>query len=29
MLARVRHPNVVTVHGAQEYRGSVGIWMDW
>jgi hypothetical protein len=28
MLARVRHPNVVTVHGAQEYRGSVGIWME-
>lgn len=28
MLARVRHPNVVTVHGAQEYRGCVGIWME-
>lgn len=28
LLARVRHPNVVTIHGAQEYRGSVGIWME-
>jgi len=28
LLARVRHANVVTVHGAQEFRGSVGIWME-
>jgi serine/threonine protein kinase len=26
MLARVRHPNVMTVHGAQEIDGKVGIW---
>jgi hypothetical protein len=28
LLARIRHPNVITVYGAQEYRGSVGIWME-
>jgi hypothetical protein len=28
LLARVRHPNVVTVHGADCFDGSVGIWMD-
>jgi serine/threonine protein kinase len=28
LLARVRHPNVVTVYGAQEYEGLVGIWME-
>jgi len=28
LLARIRHPNVVTVHGAQERDGAVGIWME-
>lgn len=27
-LARVRHPNVVTVHGADRHDGRVGLWMD-
>ena len=27
-LARVRHPNVVTVHGADSHDGRVGFWMD-
>ena len=27
-LARVRHTNVVTIHGADERDGRVGIWMD-
>jgi eukaryotic-like serine/threonine-protein kinase len=27
-LARVRHPNVVTVHGADRHEGRAGIWMD-
>jgi len=29
LLARVRHPNVVTVHGAGIQEGRVGIWTDW
>jgi serine/threonine protein kinase/tetratricopeptide (TPR) repeat protein len=29
LLARVRHPNVVTVYGADEYNGTVGVWMEW
>jgi eukaryotic-like serine/threonine-protein kinase len=29
LLARVRHPNVVTVYGVDEYEGSVGLWMEW
>ena len=29
MLARLRHPNVVTVHGADQHNGSVGIWMEF
>jgi len=29
LMARVRHPNVVTVHGAAEHNGRVGIWMDY
>jgi serine/threonine protein kinase/dipeptidyl aminopeptidase/acylaminoacyl peptidase len=29
LMARVRHPNVVTVHGAEEINGQVGIWMDY
>lgn len=28
LLARVRHPNVVTVHGADAREGRVGIWME-
>jgi serine/threonine-protein kinase len=28
MLARVRHQNVVTVHGAQQVGNEVGIWME-
>ena len=27
-LARVRHPNVVTVHGVEQADGRVGIWME-
>lgn len=27
-LARVRHPNVVTVHGADQHEGRVGLWTD-
>jgi serine/threonine protein kinase len=29
LLARVRHPNVVTVYGVDEYDGTVGLWMEW
>ena len=28
LLARVRHPNVVVVHGADHIGGRVGIWME-
>ena len=28
-LARVRHPNVVTVHGADTVVGATGIWMEF
>jgi TolB-like protein/Tfp pilus assembly protein PilF/tRNA A-37 threonylcarbamoyl transferase component Bud32 len=28
-LARIRHPNVVTVHGADIHDGRVGLWMDF
>jgi serine/threonine-protein kinase len=28
-LARVRHPNVVTVFGAEQLAGRVGIWMEF
>ena len=28
-LARVRHPNVVTVHGADIHEGRVGLWMEF
>lgn len=28
LLARVRHPNVVTVYGADEHDGRVGLWME-
>ena len=27
-LARVRHPNVLVVHGADEHEGHVGLWTD-
>jgi serine/threonine-protein kinase len=29
LLARVRHPNVVTVHGADCVDGRIGIWMEF
>jgi eukaryotic-like serine/threonine-protein kinase len=29
MLARVRHPNVVTVFGVNQFDGSVGLWMEF
>lgn len=28
-LARVRHPNVVTVHGTDQIDGRIGIWMEF
>ena len=29
LLARVRHPNVVTVYGAERVDGRVGVWMEF
>lgn len=29
LLARVRHPNVLTVHGAERIGGRTGIWMEY
>jgi serine/threonine-protein kinase len=29
LLARVRHPNVVTVYGVDEHDGVVGLWMEF
>jgi TolB-like protein/Tfp pilus assembly protein PilF len=29
LLAQIRHPNVVTIHGADEYDDRVGIWMEF
>ncbi len=29
LLARVQHPNVVTVHGAERIDGRVGLWMEF
>ncbi len=29
VLARVRHPNVVVVHGADKFEGHVGLWMEF
>jgi hypothetical protein len=29
LLARVRHPNVVAVYGAEQIGGEVGIWMEF
>lgn len=28
LLARVRHPNVVTIFGAEEISGRIGLWME-
>jgi tetratricopeptide (TPR) repeat protein len=28
-LARVRHPNVLAVHGASYHAGRAGLWADW
>ena len=28
LLARVRHPNVVTIHGAERIDGRIGLWME-
>ena len=29
LLAKVRHPNVVTVHGAGRFDGRAGVWMEF
>ncbi len=29
ILARVRHPNVVVVHGVEAHEGRVGLWMEF
>jgi eukaryotic-like serine/threonine-protein kinase len=29
LLARIRHPNVVTVYGAERLKGEVGLWMEY
>jgi hypothetical protein len=29
LLARVRHPHVITVYGAEPRDGAVGIWMEF
>src|SRR5262245_50588865 len=29
LLASVRHPNIVTVYGADEFEGAVGLWMEF
>jgi serine/threonine-protein kinase len=29
LMARVRHPNVVTIHGAQRIDGTTGLWMEF
>src|SRR5262245_27675490 len=29
LLARVRHPNVVTIYGADRIEGRVGLWMEF
>lgn len=28
LLARVRHPNVVTVYGVDQFDGAIGLWME-
>jgi serine/threonine-protein kinase len=29
LLARVRHPSVVTVYGVDEHEGAIGLWMEF
>ena len=29
LLARVRHPNVVTIHGAEQVADRIGLWMEF
>jgi serine/threonine-protein kinase len=29
LLARVRHPNVVTIHGAEQISDRIGLWMEF
>jgi TolB-like protein/tetratricopeptide (TPR) repeat protein len=29
LLARVRHPNVITVYGAEKFAGQIGIWTEF
>src|SRR5207237_9309532 len=29
LLARVRHPNVVTIYGAEQIGGRIGLWMEF
>ncbi|MGH9383009.1 MAG: protein kinase domain-containing protein [Vicinamibacterales bacterium] len=29
LLARVRHPNVVSIHGAERASGKIGLWMEF
>ncbi len=29
LLARIRHPNIISVHGAAEIDGELGVWMDF
>lgn len=29
LLARVRHPNVVTIHGAEQIGDRIGLWMEY
>ena len=29
LLAKLRHPNIVTVYGAEEYDGRAGLWMEF
>ena len=29
LMARVRHPNVVTIHGARRIDGATGLWMEF
>ncbi len=29
LLARVRHPNVVTIYGAEQIAGRIGLWMEF
>jgi eukaryotic-like serine/threonine-protein kinase len=28
LLAKLRHPNIIVVHGAGDYGGEVGVWME-